>query len=71
LERFGGYTNYGVMELAEETRKLNALPAGLSPGAKMVKPVKAGEIVTWNDVALDEGSTVVKLRREQDALFST
>lgn len=69
LERFGGYTNYGVMDLAEEARKLNALPAGLSPGAKIVKPVNAGKIVTWDDVVLDEDSTVVKLRRLQDSLF--
>jgi predicted homoserine dehydrogenase-like protein len=69
LERFGGYTNYGLMDLAEETRKANALPVGLSPGARIINPVKAGNIVTWNDVALDEESTVVKLRRIQDKLF--
>lgn len=69
LERFGGYTNYGVMDLAEETRKANALPVGLSPGARIINPVKAGNIVTWDDVALDEESTVVKLRRMQDKLF--
>lgn len=69
LERFGGYTNYGVMELAESAWKLNALPVGLSPGARIIKPVRTGEIVTWADVALDEDSTVVKLRREQDTLY--
>ncbi len=69
LERFGGYTNYGVMELAESARKLNALPVGLSPGARVVKPIKAGQIIAWSDVELDEESTVVKLRRAQDALF--
>jgi predicted homoserine dehydrogenase-like protein len=70
LERFGGYTSYGVMEIAQKARQLNALPAGLSPGARLVKPVRASEIVTWQDVVLDEGSTVVKLRREQDQLYN-
>ncbi len=70
LERFGGYTSYGVMELAEQARKLNALPNGICPGAKLLKPVKTGQIVTWDDVELDEESTVVKLRRQQDELFS-
>ena len=70
LERFGGYTNYGVMELAEEARKLNALPVGLSPGAKIIRPVQQDSIITWDDVELDKTSTVVKLRREQDKLFS-
>ncbi len=69
LERFGGYTQYGVIELAGEARKLNALPVGLSPGAEIVRPVEAGEILTWNDVVLDEQSTLVQLRREQDALY--
>jgi predicted homoserine dehydrogenase-like protein len=70
LERFGGHTCYGVMDLAEEARKHNALPAGLSPGARMARPVKKGQIITWDDVVLDEDSTVVKLRREQDGLFA-
>jgi predicted homoserine dehydrogenase-like protein len=70
LERFGGYTNYGVMDLVEESRRLQALPAGLSPGATMIKPVQRGEIITWSDVELDETSAVVRLRREQDALWS-
>ena len=70
LERFGGYTSYGVMDLADEARKLNALPNGICPGAKVIKPVNVGDIVIWDDVELDEESTVVKLRRQQDELFS-
>jgi predicted homoserine dehydrogenase-like protein len=68
MDQFGGYTFYGVMDRAEETRALNALPVGLAPGAEVVNPVPAGEIVTWDDVKLDEDSTVVGLRRQQDAL---
>ena len=68
LDDFGGFTTYGVMDRAAVARDLNALPVGLTPGAEVVKPVKAGEIVTWDDVKLDEGSVVVKLRRQQDAL---
>jgi len=70
LERFGGYTNYGVMELADQARQLNALPVGLSPGARIIRPVKAGQIITWDDVELNEKSTVVKLRCEQDIIFA-
>jgi predicted homoserine dehydrogenase-like protein len=33
-----------------------------------VRAVAEGEVVTWQDVALDEESTVVRLRRQQDAL---
>ena len=68
LDAFGGYSFHGTMDRAEEAKKLNALPGGLAPGAKVVKPVKKGSVLSWNDVALDESSTVTKLRRQQDAL---
>ena len=35
----------------------------------MAKDVKKGEVVTYDDVILDEDSLVVKLRREQDKIF--
>jgi predicted homoserine dehydrogenase-like protein len=68
LDDFGGFTFYGVMDRAEETRALNALPVGLAPGAEVIRPVAVGEFVTWDDVRLDNDSVVVKLRRQQDAL---
>jgi predicted homoserine dehydrogenase-like protein len=68
LDDFGGYTFHGTIERAEVARKLNALPAGLAPGAKVIRRVAQGEVVTWDDIELDESSTVVKLRRQQDAL---
>jgi predicted homoserine dehydrogenase-like protein len=68
LDTFGGYTFYGQIERAEEAKQLNALPVGLAPDAVIVNPVSAGEIITWDDVRLDETQTVVKLRREQDKL---
>jgi predicted homoserine dehydrogenase-like protein len=68
LDDFGGYTFYGVMERAEEARALSALPAGLAPGAEVVRRVSLGSVITWDDVKLDEGSLVVRLRRQQDRL---
>ncbi|MBI9046596.1 MAG: hypothetical protein JEZ06_19045 [Anaerolineaceae bacterium] len=68
MDEFGGYTFHGVMDLATEAKKLNALPVGLAPGAKLIKSKQAGEIVEWSDVSLDESLTVVKLRREQNLL---
>jgi predicted homoserine dehydrogenase-like protein len=68
LDDFGGYTQHGVMDRAAVARDLDALPVGLAPGAVMARSVAAGQIITWSDVRLDENSTVVRLRREQDAL---
>jgi predicted homoserine dehydrogenase-like protein len=68
LDEFGGYDFYGTIERAEIARALNALPVGLAPGARVTRLVPAGEIITWDDVELDEKSVVVKLRRQQDAM---
>lgn len=68
LDTFGGYTFYGVMERAEIFSTIHALPVGLAPGAQMKRSVRCGEVVTWQDVSVDESSTLVKLRRQQDAL---
>ena len=57
-----------MMDTAAAAEAENALPVGLAPGAKMVRPVAAGAAVTWDDVELDESSTVVRLRRQEDAL---
>jgi predicted homoserine dehydrogenase-like protein len=66
LDDFGGYTFHGVMDRAEAAHDLNALPVGLAPGAEVARPISRGQILTWNDVRLDENSVVVKLRRQQD-----
>lgn len=67
LDTFGGYTFRGVNYRFEESRRLEALPVGLAPGASVARPVRKGEIVSWEDVRLDEQSYAVRLRRAQDA----
>jgi len=66
LDNFGGYTFYGLIDRAGEAQRLNALPVGLAPGAKIKKIVSKGKIITWDDVELDETGILVKLRRMQD-----
>jgi predicted homoserine dehydrogenase-like protein len=68
LDDFGGYTYYGLIDREETAKALKALPVGLAPGAKIIHPVTQGEIITWDDVSLDEASTIVRLRRQQDQL---
>jgi len=68
LDDFGGYTFYGIIDRAGEARKLNALPVGLAPGARMKRDAWKGKLITWDDVELDESSTLVRLRRMQDGL---
>lgn len=68
LDVLGGFTVYGMIEEAETSLKKNMLPIGLAPGAVMVKSVKKGDILTYEDVKLDETQSIVKLRKEQDIL---
>lgn len=67
LDDFGGYTFYGLMDRADAAQQINALPAGLAIDAEITRPVKRGQVITWQDVKLDEESVLVKLRRQQDA----
>lgn len=66
LDTFGGYTYYGLMEKVEMARQLKALPLGLVPGTLVAKPISAGQVITWNEVVLDENITVNRLRRIQE-----
>jgi len=70
LDGEGGFTVYGKLFPAQESIALGGLPLGLAHGVKLLKPVKAGHAVSWNDVAFDANSTAVKFRREMEQVFS-
>jgi predicted homoserine dehydrogenase-like protein len=57
-----------MVERAEVARAGGQLPIGLAVGATLTAPVKMGAPIRYADVALLEGQTIVKLRKEQDAL---
>ncbi len=64
----GGYRVYGMIVKAATAAGERFLPVGLAPGAVVTSPVKTGDPLTYHDVALDESSHIVALRRRQDAL---
>jgi predicted homoserine dehydrogenase-like protein len=70
LDGIGGYTIRGTFISAREAKEKNALPMGLvDKNTKMTRDVKKGGLLTYTDVALNENSLIVQLRRLQDALF--
>ncbi len=69
LDGEGGFTVYGKLFPAQESIALGGLPLGLAHGVKLLKPVKAGQAVSWSDVAFDAKSTAVKFRREMEQVF--
>lgn len=67
LDGEGGYTVYGKLMPAAASRAAKALPIGLAHGVTLKRDVAAGSVVTSTDVALDETSQIVSLRRELEA----
>jgi len=73
LDGEGGYTVWGRLMVAADSMSLGALPIGLAQGVKLTAPVKAGQVVTWNDVETGdalEASAAYKARREMELAFS-
>lgn len=67
LDGEGGYTVSGGVRPADLSVENNYLPLGLAHNATLKADVPNGQIVTWSDVELDEGSAAYSLRREIEA----
>ena len=68
IDGIGGFCVYGVIAKAEVARRENLAPLGLATGARLTNDVDAGALLTYEDLELDESNTIIRLRREQDAL---
>ncbi len=66
IDTLGGFTVYGMIERADVADREDLLPLGLAPGCVMKKDVPAGHPVSYSDVQLKEGTTILQLRRLQD-----
>lgn len=67
LERIGGHTHYSMTDRYENAAARRALPVGIAKEAIMTRPVKKGEVITYDDVKLPDNSVIIALRRLQDA----
>lgn len=68
LDSIGGFTVYGKLLKATDAKEQNALPLGLvDTNVVMTKPVKKGEIITYDAVEQTKESTIWKLRALQDS----
>jgi predicted homoserine dehydrogenase-like protein len=71
LDGEGGYTVVGRLMPAEASLAQGCLPLGLAHGWKMLRPVAAGQPLSWSDVAFDANVPAVKLRREMESAASS
>ena len=69
LDGDGGFCAHGEFFSADESLRQCALPMGLSEKMKIIRPVKKGQLITWNDVQFDETNEGVKIRREMEEIF--
>jgi predicted homoserine dehydrogenase-like protein len=66
LDGEGGYTVYAKVIPAARSLSLGALPIGLASHVKLIRDVAAGAFVEAADVALDETSQAVQVRRQME-----
>jgi predicted homoserine dehydrogenase-like protein len=68
-----GETDYRAWAMTHaEARSANAVPLGLAQGARVVKPVRAGERLTYDNCVPDDSLIVTQIRRrldQEDARF--
>ena len=69
IDGIGGTTVYGVADSAAAVAAGQLLPIGLAARATVVRDVAVDEPLTYDDVELDDGSTILQLRRLQDQLL--
>jgi predicted homoserine dehydrogenase-like protein len=67
LDGEGGYTVHGKTMPAAASLAARALPIGLAHGVRLTRDVAAGEVLSQNDVILDESTQIIALRRELEA----
>lgn len=71
IDGIGGYTVRGYADIARDAKRDNLVPIGLVQGATITKSIKAGELLTYDHVELNESSLIVQLRKQQDSLGLT
>jgi len=71
IDGIGGFTVRGYADNALDAKRDNLVPIGLVAGAKIIKPIAVGELLTYDHVELNADSLIVKLRKQQDDLGLT
>jgi predicted homoserine dehydrogenase-like protein len=69
LDGEGGFTVYGTLLPARASITLGCFPIGLAHQVKVERPVGAGRMITWDDVACNDHDETVRFRLEMEAFF--
>lgn len=69
LDGEGGYTVWGKLLPAQKSLAMGGLPLGLAHDIKVIRPVKKGQSLCWDDVAVDTSTHAYKIRQELERRF--
>jgi predicted homoserine dehydrogenase-like protein len=69
LDGEGGYTVWGKLLPAATSARSGGLPLGLAHQVKLVRDVKKGQSLCWDDVAMDTSLPAYQVRKEMENLF--
>jgi predicted homoserine dehydrogenase-like protein len=69
LDGEGGYTVWGKLLPAAKSVAMGGLPLGLAHDIKLMRPVKKGQSLCWDDVAVDTSTHAYKIRQELETKF--
>ncbi|EJF89365.1 NAD(P)H-dependent oxidoreductase [Bartonella tamiae] len=69
LDFIGLYTYRAWTMPIDQARKKGAIPCGLLEGATVTAPIKKNELITQDNVDINEEQWIVRLRRKQDKLI--
>ena len=71
LDGEGGYTVAGQLRPSAASVAMGAFPLGLAADVKVVRPIKADQVLTYDDVELDPNLKAVEMRKENETLLAT
>ena len=70
LDQIGEYSYRAWIMTTGEADQCRAIPCGMLEGSKITAPIRKGELITYNNAALPEGSRIAALRARQDAMLA-
>ncbi|HWK46272.1 MAG TPA: Gfo/Idh/MocA family oxidoreductase [Stellaceae bacterium] len=70
LDGEGGYLVWGRLMPAADSLRIGGLPIGLASHLKILRPILAGQSLTWDDVELDVSDETYRFRREMERAFA-
>jgi len=67
LDGEGGYTVWGRLMTASDSRDADAVPIGLAHGITLKHPLPKDAVIYWSDVEASLDSVAYRTRREMEA----